>query len=43
MEIKSTKNIALGMVKIECGHSGVGGRALKLAVFQKGINGINWL
>ena len=43
METKSTKNIAVGMVKIGCGHSGVGVRALKLAVFQKGINGINWL
>ena len=27
METKSTKNIAVGMVKIGCGHSGVGVRA----------------
>ena len=41
IEIKSSfKNIELGMVKNECGHSGL--RTLKLAVSQKGINGMNW-
>ena len=40
IEIKSSlKNIELGMVKNGCGHSGL--RTLKLAVSQKGINGMN--
>ena len=41
MEIKSwLKKNVVGMVKNRYGHSGL--RALKLAVSQKGINGINW-
>ena len=41
MEIDSwLKNIRVGMVKKKCGYSGH--RTLKLAVFQEGINGINW-
>ena len=40
MEIKSwLKNIGVSMVKNGCGHSDI--RTLKLAVSQKGINGIN--
>ena len=40
MEIKSwLKKIAVGMVKNGCGHSGPS--TLKLAVSQKGMNGIN--
>ena len=34
------KNIGVGEVKNGCGHTGL--RTLKLAVSQKGINGINW-
>ena len=33
------KNIGVDVVKNGCGHSGL--RTLKLAVCQKGINGIN--
>ena len=41
IEIKSwLKNIDVGMVKNEFGHSGV--RTLKLALSQEGINGISW-
>ena len=41
MEIKSWLiNIGVGVVKNGCGHSGL--RALKLAVSQEAINGINW-
>ena len=41
-EIKSwLKDIGVGVVKNECGHSGL--RTLKLAVSQEGISGINWV
>ena len=40
IEIKSwLKSIWVDLVRIGCGHSGL--RALKLAVSQEGINGIN--
>ena len=35
------KNIVMDFVKTGCGYSGL--RTWKLAVFQVGINGINWL
>ena len=42
IEIKSwSKNSSMGMVKNGCGHFGL--RALKLAVSQKGINGVSWV
>ena len=41
MEIKSwLKNIGMGVIKNGCDHSGLS--TLKLAVSEKGINGINW-
>ena len=41
MEIKSSlANIGVGMVQNGCDHSGL--TTLKLAVPQKGINGISW-
>ena len=40
MEIKCwLKNIGVGVVKNECGHSDL--RTLRFAVSQEGINGIN--
>ena len=40
MEIKSQlKNVGVGMVKNGCDCSGL--MALKLTVFQEGINGVN--
>ena len=41
MKIESWfKNIGMSVVRNGCGYSGL--RTLKLAISQKGINGINW-
>ena len=39
-KLKVGWKIGVGMAKNGCGYSGL--RILKLAVSQKGINGINW-